>query len=70
MESEEILNPFIKGLVKIFHSLYLSQYFRLRPGGEDEYRRWLPVVAGARLSEGIPELEQWLVKKAGKGHIA
>ena len=63
-ESEEIPNPFIKILVKIFHSIYLSHYFRLRPGGEDEYHRWLPIIAGARLSEGIPELEKWLVKQA------
>jgi Ser/Thr protein kinase RdoA (MazF antagonist) len=65
-ESEEIPNPFIKVLVKLFHSIYLRHYFRLRPGGEDEYRRWLPIVAGARLSEGIPELEKWLVQQAGK----
>ena len=30
----------------------------------NEYRRWLPIVAAARLSENIPELEQWLTKKA------
>ena len=65
-ESEEIPNPFIKSLVKIFHSIYLRQYFRLRPGGEDEYRRWQPIIAGARLSEEIPELEKWLVRQAGK----
>lgn len=65
-ESEEIPNPFIKVLVKLFHSIYLRHYFRLRPGGEDEYRRWLPIIAGARLSEGIPELEKWLVQQAGK----
>lgn len=65
-ETEEIPNPFIKVLVKIFHSIYLRHYFRLRPGGQDEYRFWLPIVAGARLTEGIPELEEWLVQQAGK----
>ena len=63
-ESEEISNPFLKAFVKIFHATYRKQYFRLRPGGEDEYRHWLPMVAGARLSENIPELETWLVKQA------
>lgn len=63
-ESEEIPHLFIKALVKIFHSIYLRDYFRLRPGNKDEYRRWLPIVAGARLSENIPELEAWLVKQA------
>jgi uncharacterized protein (TIGR02172 family) len=48
----------------LFHVLYLRRYFHLRPGGVDEFRRWLPVVAAARLSENIPGLEQWLVKRA------
>jgi Ser/Thr protein kinase RdoA (MazF antagonist) len=50
--------------VRRFHSMYLHHYFQLRPGGEMEYRQWLPVVAAARLSENIPEVEQWLLKKA------
>ena len=68
-ESEEIPNAFIKVLVKVFHSIYLRHYFHLRPGRMDQYRRWLPVVAGARLTEGIPELESWLVEQASiAGH--
>jgi Ser/Thr protein kinase RdoA (MazF antagonist) len=50
----------------IFHAAYLQNYFHLHPGGKDEYRRWLPIVAGARLSENIPELETWLLKQAEK----
>jgi uncharacterized protein (TIGR02172 family) len=56
----------LKASLRLFHALYLRQYFRLRPGGMAEYRRWLPVVAAARLDENIPELEQWLVKQAVK----
>ncbi len=56
----------LKVLVRLFHSVYLSRYFQLRPGGKAEYRRWLPVVAAARLSENIPELERWLVQQARK----
>lgn len=59
--SSQVANPLFKVLVRNFHSAYLKQYFHLRPGGEREYRRWLPIVAGARLSEGIQELEKWLV---------
>jgi aminoglycoside phosphotransferase (APT) family kinase protein len=54
----------MKAFLRLFHALYLRRYFRLRPGGYTEYRRWLPVVAAARLSENIPELEQWLVAQA------
>ena len=50
----------------ISHTCIRKQYFRLRPGGEDEYRYWLPIVAGARLSENIPEMETWLVKQAAQ----
>lgn len=64
--SSEIADPLFKTRVRTFHSAYLKHYFHLRPGGEQEYRRWLPIVAGARLSENIPELEKWLVEQAGK----
>lgn len=63
-ESMQTPNLFLKAFTKILHSVYLKHYFSLRPGGVEEYEHWLPVVAGARLSENIPELEQWLVKKA------
>ena len=63
-ESSQTPNPFLKAFTKILHSAYLIYYFHLRPGGENEYRRWLPIAAGARLSEHIPELEQWLIRKA------
>ena len=43
---------------------YLRRYFALRPEGYEEYGRWLPIVAAARLSENIPELERWLLAQA------
>jgi Ser/Thr protein kinase RdoA (MazF antagonist) len=57
----------MKILVKLFHSVYLRTYFLLRPGGEKEYLRWLPIIAAARLSENIPELKSWLLKTAERG---
>ena len=65
-ESAQTPNLLVKGLVKIFRSTYLRHYFRLRPSRMDEYYHWLPIVAGARLSENIPELEEWLVEQAEK----
>jgi aminoglycoside phosphotransferase (APT) family kinase protein len=53
-----------KAATRIFHATYAHHYFRLSPGGEDEYSRWLPIVAAARLSERIPELERWLIAQA------
>ena len=59
-------NPIIKVFTRLSHAVYLREYFRLRPGGQDEYRRWLPIVAAGRLTEGMPELEKWLVEQAEK----
>ncbi len=52
--------------IKLFHTAYLKEYFRLSPDGKEEYHQWLPIVAGARLSENIPELERWLMEEVGK----
>lgn len=53
-------------MVRLFQGVYLRHYFRLRPGGQEEYRRWLPIMAAARLEENIPEVESWLIEQAGK----
>lgn len=45
--------------LRLAHRQYVRHYFEQRPGKE-EYRRWLPLVAAARLNEGIEELEAWL----------
>ena len=66
VESSQIQSKIEKLFVRIFHAVYLRRYFRLCPSGEAEYRRWLPVVAAARLSENIPELEQWLLAQVEK----
>lgn len=56
-------NAFIVGIVRWFHSVYLENYFQ---PDEDRsvYRAYLPIVAAARLAEGITELEPWLLKQA------
>ncbi len=50
--------------IKQLHQIYLNRYFQLHPGGEEEYQNWLPIVAAARLNEGITELENWLLSQA------
>ena len=59
-------NAIEKLFVRLFHTIYLCHYFALRPGGREEYGRWLPIVAAARLSENIPEIEQWLLAQAAR----
>jgi Ser/Thr protein kinase RdoA (MazF antagonist) len=64
--STQVTNIVVKAFIRVFHSAYLKHYFHMRPAGTDEYRHWLPIVAGARLNENIPEVENWLVEQAGK----
>ena len=59
-------NLWLRIALWIFHAAYLHYYFQLRPQNKNEYRCWLPVVAGSRLSENIPELETWLLRQAQK----
>jgi tRNA A-37 threonylcarbamoyl transferase component Bud32 len=53
--------------VRWHHRIYLRHYFRLRPGGEVEFRAWRPIVAAARMSEGIAEIQDWLGSQVEKG---
>ena len=59
-----VAQPLLSPFSRLFHVAYIREYFRLRPGGEQEYRRWLPIVAAARLSENIPGLHKWLLQQA------
>ncbi len=58
-----ISNPFTKGIVRWFLHVYLESYFQ---PGEDRsvYQAYLPIIAAARLAEGITELEPWLMEQA------
>lgn len=65
-ETARTLGKLQRAFIKIFHSAYLKHYFRPHPQRIQEYYHWLPIMAGARLSENIPELEAWLVAQAQK----
>ena len=66
VEAEPQFSQFQRFGLRIMHAVYLRRYFHLHPGGEDEYRRWLPIVAAGRLNEGITGWESWLLAQAGK----
>ena len=42
-------NPLRKAFMHIFHTAYIHHYFKLCPGGKEEYHRWLPIFAAARI---------------------
>lgn len=57
----QLENSLFQVLCRICYPAYINYYFKLCPGDRDEYRRWLPIVAAARLSDTIPELEKMLI---------
>jgi len=65
-QSNQIQNPWHRIFIRILHNRYIHHYFAFKPGGESEYSRWLPIVAAARLSENISELEKWLIELVKK----
>ncbi|GMV34674.1 MAG: aminoglycoside phosphotransferase family protein [Chloroflexi bacterium CFX1] len=64
LAARQISNPVIRIFVGLFHTGYIKEYFRLRPQGRLDYQQWLPIVAAARLSENITDLEPWLLAQA------
>jgi len=57
----------LRAAARWFHAVYLNRYFRLRPGGRQQSAAWRPIVAAARLSENIPELQDWLLAQVKTG---
>ena len=64
--TRQIPNWYLRFLSLLFHTAYVGYYFRIRPQSKEAYQSWLPIVAGARLSENIPGLENWLLEQARK----
>jgi uncharacterized protein (TIGR02172 family) len=62
----QVKNTVFQLFCHLCYPAYIHFYFRLSPGGEQEYRRWLPVVAAARLADAIPELEKMLIRQVEK----
>jgi hypothetical protein len=67
VEAMGSVSPIVRLLVRLFLGVYEKRYFELRPGGEGEYAARRPIVAAARISEGIVELEKWLPAQVRAG---
>jgi uncharacterized protein (TIGR02172 family) len=65
-KTSQVKNSLFRTVVKITYPMYLRRYFQLRPGGEEEYRRWLPIIAAARLVDEIPEFDDMLIEQVEK----
>lgn len=62
----QLKNSILQVFVRVLYPTYLNYYFKLYPSNRDEYRHWLPIVAAARLSDNIPELEKMLIEQVEK----
>ena len=62
----QVKNSLFRITVKLTYPIYVHRYFQLHPGGQAEYRRWLPIVAAARLVDEIPELDGMLIEQVEK----
>ena len=57
----QVKNLLLRTVLRITYPIYLHRYFQLRPGGKEEYLRWLPIIAAARLIDEIPEFDHMLI---------
>jgi uncharacterized protein (TIGR02172 family) len=62
-----VSNPSLRSVIDQFEKAYLERYFELRPGGQEQLAAWQPVVAAVRLSDEIPELQEWLLARVRTG---
>ena len=62
----QVKNSLLRTIVRVTYPVYTRRYFQLSPGGEEEYQRWLPIVAAARLVDEIPELDGMLIAQVEK----
>lgn len=49
--------------MELFHTTYLDICVQKMNVDREEYAMWLPIVAAVRLSEGIPEFQDWLMEQ-------
>jgi thiamine kinase-like enzyme len=61
------IRPIVRLVVRLYHDSYLNQYHRMIPDTGDELDRWSPVIAAARLNEGIAPEQEALIKMVKVG---
>jgi len=54
--------------LRLFLALYLRRYFAADSARRSELMRWRPLVAAARLSEGIEAEREWLIAQASSAY--
>jgi len=65
--AREQVHPFIRTMIRLYYRVYLNQYRMLIPDTENELKRWMPVIAAARLNENILPEREALINMAKEG---
>jgi aminoglycoside phosphotransferase (APT) family kinase protein len=63
LEGVAVSQPSIQSRIERFNRNYLEEYFRLCPGGREQLATWRPIVAAVRLTDGIAEIQAWLLEQ-------
>lgn len=63
----KMVSPLLHLLIRLYRGAYLHRYHIQNPGGRKEPERWMPVVAAARLNEGILPEREALIQMVEEG---
>lgn len=63
------LRPMIRLFTSLYHRAYLKRYMSLIPDGNNELKKWTPVIAAARLDERIKGEEEALIGMVRAGLV-
>ena len=62
-----VSEPSYRSRIDQFVEAYLERYFQLRVDDQEQLVAWQPIEAAARLSDNIPELQEWLLEQIRVG---
>lgn len=63
----KLLNPIVRLVIQLFYRSYTQCYLELLPDPQNERRRWMPVIAAARLDERIEPEREALIRMIQDG---
>lgn len=63
----KLVSPIIKIAIRLYYRAYLNRYHTLVPDTKNELKRWIPVIAAARLNEDIVPEREALIKMVKEG---
>jgi uncharacterized protein (TIGR02172 family) len=61
------VKPIVRLLIRLYHQVYLNRYQEIFPSEHNELKRWIPVIAAARLEEKIDGEQYALIEMVRDG---